>query len=83
MIGLLYAFGLRHPPTADDTVSLGAVRTVLGWLALGFVLIGFTPIPITAQQADPAAVTSSLESTIDSNPSIIPMRPLTDTDKPH
>ncbi len=82
MIGLLYAFGLKHPPTADDTVSLGVVRTVLGWLALGFVLIGFTPIPITAQQADPDAVTSSLESMIDSNPSIIPMRPMADTDKP-
>tara|TARA_R110002072_G_scaffold155657_2_gene306072 strand:+ start:124650 stop:125738 length:1089 start_codon:yes stop_codon:yes gene_type:complete len=83
MIGLLYAFGLRHPPTADDTVSLGAVRTLLGWLALGFVLIGFTPIPITAQQADPSAVTSPLETTIDSNPSIIPMRPMTESDKPH
>ena len=83
MIGLLYAFGLRHPPTADDTVSLGAVRTLLGWLALGFVLIGFTPIPITAPQADPSAVTSPLETTIDSNPSIIPMRPMTESDKPH
>ena len=26
-------------------MSLGIVRTILGWLALGFVVVGFTPSP--------------------------------------
>lgn len=55
MIGLLYAFGLKHPPTANDSVRLGPVRTIAGWLSLAFVVIGFTPFPITAQQPEPPA----------------------------
>ncbi len=43
---LLLIFGPKHPPTADDTVPLGITRTILGWLALAFILIGFTPTPI-------------------------------------
>lgn len=77
MIGLLYAFGLKHPPTADDSVPLGATRIVLGWLALAFVLVGFTPIPITANQPEPQpAPLQQAISPIDDAPSIIPMRPL-------
>ncbi len=45
MISLLLAMGPRHPPTANDYVPLGPVRTVLGWLTLAFVPIGFTPMP--------------------------------------
>jgi len=45
MICLLLAMGPRHPPTANDYVPLGVVRTVLGWLTLAFVPIGFTPFP--------------------------------------
>jgi hypothetical protein len=37
--------GPRHPPTADDNVPLGWGRTVLGWLTLAFLPIGFTPTP--------------------------------------
>lgn len=82
MIGLLYAFGLKHPPTADDTVPLGVIRTGLGWLALAFVLIGFTPIPITALQPE-APATSPQQTTMpaDGGPSIIPMRPPVVTDE--
>jgi len=43
---LLIIFGPRHPPTADDSVPLGLPRIILGWLTLGFIIIGFTPIPI-------------------------------------
>jgi len=45
MIVLLLLIGPKHPPTANDTVPLGTVRTCLGWLSLLFVLIGFTPTP--------------------------------------
>ncbi len=77
MIGLLYAFGLKHPPTADDSVPLGATRIVLGWLALAFVLVGFTPIPITSNQPEPQpAPLQQAISPLDDAPSIIPMRPL-------
>ncbi len=46
MLFLLFLMGPKHPPTADDNVPLGAGRTVLGWLTLAFILIGFTPNPI-------------------------------------
>jgi membrane-associated protease RseP (regulator of RpoE activity) len=45
MLALLYMMGPKHPPTADDTVPLGVGRTVLGWLTLAFVVLGFTPQP--------------------------------------
>lgn len=45
MLMLLMLMGPVHPPTANDEVPLGAVRTVLGWLALAFIPIGFTPQP--------------------------------------
>jgi membrane-associated protease RseP (regulator of RpoE activity) len=47
MLMLLMLMGPKHPPTANDRVPLGTVRYVLGWLALAFILIGFTPMPIT------------------------------------
>jgi Zn-dependent protease len=47
MVVLLFVAGPRHPPTADDSVPLGAGRIVVGWLTLAFVLIGFTLNPIS------------------------------------
>jgi membrane-associated protease RseP (regulator of RpoE activity) len=46
MLILLMLMGPRHPPTADDSVPLGWFRILLGWLTLGFIVIGFTPTPI-------------------------------------
>jgi membrane-associated protease RseP (regulator of RpoE activity) len=46
MLALLFMMGPMHPPTADDEEPLGLVRTVLGWLTLAFIFIGFTPVPI-------------------------------------
>ncbi|MBN1394104.1 MAG: site-2 protease family protein [Pirellulales bacterium] len=46
MLFLLFLIGPIHPPTADDDEPLGAWRTVLGWLALAFIIVGFTPVPI-------------------------------------
>jgi membrane-associated protease RseP (regulator of RpoE activity) len=45
MLMLLMLIGPKHPPTANDDVPLGPMRIVLGWLALLFVIIGFTPTP--------------------------------------
>jgi membrane-associated protease RseP (regulator of RpoE activity) len=45
MIGLLAFMGPFHPPTADDEAPLGTGRTILGWLTLSFVVLGFTPNP--------------------------------------
>jgi len=45
MIILLMLVGPIHPPTANDNVPLGTTRTVLGWVSLLFVIIGFTPTP--------------------------------------
>ena len=45
MLVLLVVMGPKHPPTAKDDVPLGLWRHVLGWLALAFIVIGFTPKP--------------------------------------
>jgi membrane-associated protease RseP (regulator of RpoE activity) len=45
MILLLMFIGPNHPPTADDSMPLGTGRTILGWLTLCFIFIGFTPYP--------------------------------------
>jgi membrane-associated protease RseP (regulator of RpoE activity) len=45
MLFLLSMMGPNHPPTGDDDIPLGTFRTVLGWVTLLFVLIGFTPTP--------------------------------------
>jgi membrane-associated protease RseP (regulator of RpoE activity) len=46
MLVLLLLIGPYHPPTEDDHVRLGPVRTVLGWLTLAFIFVGLTPMPI-------------------------------------
>jgi membrane-associated protease RseP (regulator of RpoE activity) len=45
MLLLLLLMGPAHPPTANDNVSLGTTRTILGWAALCFLPLGFTPVP--------------------------------------
>jgi membrane-associated protease RseP (regulator of RpoE activity) len=45
MLLLLLWIGPVHPKTANDYVSLGTGRTVLGWASLLFVPLGFTPMP--------------------------------------
>jgi len=45
MVLLLLLIGPNHPPTANDSVPLGTGRTILGWLTLCFIFIGFTPHP--------------------------------------
>jgi membrane-associated protease RseP (regulator of RpoE activity) len=47
LIVLLFVFGPKHPPTANDAVPLGPLRVALGWLTLAFIVIGFTPNPIS------------------------------------
>ena len=45
MLFLLVMIGPSHPPTANDEMPLGTGRIILGWVTLGFVIIGFTPQP--------------------------------------
>jgi membrane-associated protease RseP (regulator of RpoE activity) len=47
MLTLLTWVGPRHPPTGNDYVALGRGRIILGWLTLAFVIIGFTPVPLS------------------------------------
>jgi Zn-dependent protease len=46
MIVIIAMIGVDHPPTSDDDVDLGPVRTVLGTLSLGIPILCFTPVPI-------------------------------------
>jgi len=65
MLLLIWTFGTKHPPTANDRVPLGPVRIALGWLTLMFIFIGLTPTPIAEfkpkprQQVERTAVVSS------------------------
>lgn len=43
---LLLLMGPVHPPTRNDNVPLGWPRVMIGWLTLGFIILGFTPDPI-------------------------------------
>lgn len=77
MILLLCGFGLRHPPSSDDSVPIGGFRTILAWLTLAFVPIGFTPVPFMMMEPAAPAVAPENDSTAAENaPSIIPMQPL-------
>lgn len=50
LLVLLMMTGPKHPPTANDDEPLGVGRHILGWLTLSFLIIGFTPNPITATE---------------------------------
>jgi Zn-dependent protease len=47
MLGLILLIGVRHPPTANDSVPLGRVRTVLGYASLVIPVLCFPPQPMT------------------------------------
>ena len=47
MVMLLLLSGPNHPPTHNDAEPLGWGRTILGWVTLSFIIVGFTPVPIT------------------------------------
>src|SRR6185503_3593975 len=55
MLLLIWRMRPEHPRTANDDMPLGRVRTVLGWVTLTFVLVGFVPSPmyISALPAKP------------------------------
>jgi membrane-associated protease RseP (regulator of RpoE activity) len=48
MLGLIWMMGVMHPPTRNDRIDLGWGRTILGWVTLAFIIVGFTPIPISS-----------------------------------
>lgn len=50
LLVLIMITGMKHPPTRNDAVPLGASRHIIGWLTLAFLLIGFTPTPIIVGQ---------------------------------
>ena len=47
MLALIIIIGVNHPPTADDQVRLGFVRTALGWASLIIPILCFPPAGIT------------------------------------
>lgn len=53
MLLLIWCFGTRHPPTANDSMPLGPVRIGLGWLTLMFVFIGLTATPFGVYESKP------------------------------
>lgn len=63
---LLIFMGPKHPPTWNDHATLGWGRTILGWLTLAFLFVGFTPQPIvdigTPQPPKPKVETIEVRS---------------------
>jgi membrane-associated protease RseP (regulator of RpoE activity) len=47
MVILVTFMGVDHPPTANEHVPLGPVRTVLGLLSLAIPVLCFMPTPIS------------------------------------
>jgi membrane-associated protease RseP (regulator of RpoE activity) len=45
MFILVLFIGIDHPPTHDDNVKLGPLRTIIGLLSLAIPIFCFTPIP--------------------------------------
>ena len=50
MIGMLVAFGPRHPRTFDEHLPLDRTRVVLAIFALAMFIVCFTPAPIEPMQ---------------------------------
>lgn len=48
MLGMLYAFGWEHPPTADERDNIGLVRVLITLFAIVMFALSFTPVPMTA-----------------------------------
>ncbi len=74
MLVLLLLIGSRHPPTAADHTPLGPGRTLLGWITLGFIVVGFTPEPIIFDEMPPVPQQQS--------PEPIPERKSTPSEQP-
>ncbi|MBQ1455982.1 MAG: site-2 protease family protein [Thermoguttaceae bacterium] len=53
MLLILCFLGIYHPATADDSRPIGWWRTLLGWLILAFLPVGFTPSPISQPEHKP------------------------------
>lgn len=46
MLLLVYLMGLRHPPSSDDSRSLGLPRQIIGWLSLSLPLLCIPARPL-------------------------------------
>jgi membrane-associated protease RseP (regulator of RpoE activity) len=46
LVVMLFAFGVHHPPTLDDTIPLGRARQILVVVALVIFILCFIPAPI-------------------------------------
>ena len=46
MVLLVFLMGYRHPPTANDSTPLDRRRRWIGYAALAFLLLSFTPDPM-------------------------------------
>jgi hypothetical protein len=44
-VGILFFIRFHHPPTLDDSVELGTVRKVLGWVGIAVFVLCFSPMP--------------------------------------
>lgn len=47
MLVLVFFMGLRHPPSSDDSKSLGLLRQIIGWASLALPLLCIPADPLT------------------------------------
>ena len=43
---LLWSFGIKHPPTMNDSIVLTPSRRIVAWMLLLVFVLCFTPVPI-------------------------------------
>lgn len=47
MLVLVFLMGLRHPPSSDDSISLGLPRQIIGWASLALPILCIPANPIS------------------------------------
>ena len=60
---LVLFLGARHPPPLNDISGLGKKRTVVGFLTLAILIVGFVPVPLEYVQADYSFEMVAIEDT--------------------
>ena len=41
------AFGIKHPPTIEDSLPPTRSAIIMGWIAIVILILSFTPVPIS------------------------------------
>jgi len=72
---LLLVFGIKHPPTMNDTIPLDPVRRKIAWLLVVTFILCFTPVPLKLDFAELTDQPSTEKATNSSPDTDLPLPP--------